>query len=94
MDIKFTIIPGYVLKARKLSGYEKIIFCIIRNFCKNGQKYFGKLEWLSEQIGMEPEDVSKILQILMKKGLIEGDETGLKLKLEDYEIEDFFKRFY
>lgn len=94
MDIKFTIIPGFVLRATKLASGEKIVFCIIRNFCKNGQKFFGKLDWLAEQVGIEEKEVVKILQILTKKNLIYGDETGYKLAIEEEFIEDYFKKFY
>jgi len=92
MDIKFTIISGEILRSKGLHGDEKIVISIIRNFTKNGGSFFGKPEWLAEQIGRTKEQMNTIIKRLIQKNILKFDGTNIKFTVDTQDIDNIIKR--
>ena len=92
MDIKFTIIEGEILRNEALHGDEKILISIIRNFTKNGGAFFGKIDWLSEQIGRTKEQTEILIKKLIKKEILMFDGENLKFTVDNVDLLNILKR--
>lgn len=76
VNVKFVICDGKILRRRDLAILEKVLISLIWGFQRTTGKFFGSVEWVSEQLGTSEDKIWKALERLEAKGLIrkEGDE--------------------
>ncbi len=80
MNIKFIWVSGEIARRTDLSMVEKVLISLVLGFQRKG-KFFGSVEWVSEQLGTKEEIIWKAFERLEKKGIMrrEGDEWYVEL---------------
>ena len=84
----FIIIQGWMINELKLSGNELIAYSIIYGFSQDGQsKFTGSINYLAQALNCSRPTVSKSLQSLVDKQLIERSEIFVNnVKFNHYKI--------
>lgn len=77
--MKFLMIDGSLLSNKDLSSASKLIISYLNNLGKAGKSYFGGLDYLADQLGLDIQTLAKIIHDGCNRGLLKQESDGLKL---------------
>lgn len=77
--MKFLMIDGSLLSNKELSSPAKLIIAYLHNLGKAGKSYFGGLDYLSDQLGLDNQLIAKVIHDGCQRGLLKQEADGLKL---------------
>lgn len=80
--MKFLIIDGKLLKNKTFLMADKVLLSYIFNLQKAGKKFFGTINYLSDELGSSEESLEKRINFLIERGVLRRCADGIELTLE------------
>lgn len=77
--MKFLMIEGALLCNKNISAQGKVLISYLANLKKHGKSYYGGLDYLSDQLGIENYLLTKLINNYIGLKLMEYNSNGLTL---------------
>jgi hypothetical protein len=87
--MNFLLIDGKLLKNQVFMAVDKLILSYIFNLKKANKKFFGTVQYLAAELGTKEELLSKRINILVDKGILERTVDGITLAVEYDDLINF-----
>lgn len=77
--MKFLMIDGAFMRNKMFNATQKLIISYINNLSRSGKCFYGRIDYLADQLGLDERTVAKNMQPLFKEGILKQTGAGVTM---------------